>query len=389
MSSDGRLIGLRGMLALGSAGYVVARQAGVVDPASGPLDPVVETAGTLPGAAPIAVAAVVGLLGGFSLWLVLVALVRIPKALVRLHGSNGTSPMLIMLGVTGGVLLASVLVAGALLAADTGSLWGGDGVTGSADEVEDEDVPSLEDAQDLPSLEDISLDGDGVSLPGVSDTYSGCSEPTGADTDGDRLPDRWEEAGETPDGTPLPGADPDRKDIYVQPLYEEGAEQFTAREKRQLRRVWEQMPVSNPSGETGIALHFVAQAPDNQVDDAITVRNSLQQVRTQYYNEGTMGAGVCQYHLVAVGTVTGGSDVGKGEVPGYVTVVDSTRRPSYEGSVTLRVAITTHELLHNVAGRVGPGYHTDDGWLAPTVGPNSEFLGSEATAKLDDGFASP
>jgi len=56
--------------------------------------------------------------------------------------------------------------------------------------------------------------------------------------------------------------------------------------------------------------------------------------------------------------------------------------------VSLRVAITTHELLHNVVGRVNGGYHTSSGWLSPRAGPDSEHLTGETEAQLDAGFAS-
>lgn len=309
---------------------------------------------------------------GAGLWLV----VKLVRGYLTLHGqligTGGSSPLLAF-GIVSSCLIAACFGAALLLMGGTTSLWeSGSGVT--------ETVNELEEAGISQSV----LEGDTVQQTIAGNTYSRCSQPSGTDSDGDRIPDEWERRGSTPGGAPLPDADPDRKDIYVQPIYADGAERFTSEEKQQLRDVWDRMSVSNPSGESGIALHFVDQIPnDGRVEGDISIYDDLSTVSEQYYNEETIGAGVCTYHLVAVGAVRDDSAAGYGESPGYVSIVESTRRPEYSGSVSFRGFITTHELLHNVVGRVDGDPHPGSGWL----GGNNERLGRETRDELDGGFA--
>lgn len=360
------------LLPLVGSGYAVARQTGVLD-IEGPWQPVVTAISRLPAGSHVGMAA---LAGAFVVLVVLVG-VQLVVWLFRLASGGATSSTLFVFALVTVLMLSMFTGAAALFAGGGTSMWESDsGVTGAASKTF--------------SGESVSVEGDTIGGGDLSGVGSSCAAPEGPDTDGDRLPDEWERSGEIPGGAPLPDADPQRKDIYIQPVYADGADRLTETEKRQLKRVWAEMPVQNPSGETGIALHFVDRMPNGgRVSDEITVRDDLRPVRAQYYNERTLGSGYCRYHLLAVGSVTDGSAIGKGEAPGYVTVVESDVPSGYNGSVSLRVFTVTHELLHNVVGRVGGGYHTDRGWLIPEFNPNNEYLSNRTARILEDGFAPP
>lgn len=202
----------------------------------------------------------------------------------------------------------------------------------------------------------------------------------GPDRDGDGLPDRWERAGRTPNGTRLPGADPGRKDLYVQLNYGTNVEPLNATERDQLRRVWARMPVGNPDGSTGIDIHLVEDGGGGSLGEPAVFTRS--EGTRRYYDRERMGSRLCVYHQVTYGRLEMGDVVGRGSMPGYSTIVDGRRYPDYTGAVSLRVAVTTHELLHNVAGRVNGQPHTDEGWLRG--GSDDEYLSAATAADLNE-----
>ncbi|MBV0901655.1 hypothetical protein [Haloarcula salina] len=369
---------LLAVLVLAGGAYAGTLRLGVVAPPSLSVGALVDAIGRLPREALLVGGAVLGLVtAGAVLWLAATLGYRLFRLGARLAPGGPSSPKAVF--AVGSVVLLAVCFGSMLLVlGGTGSMWDSDaGATGVASDVQRAGMSSSIGA---------AVEGDTVAPASLSNATGRCSRPTGVDSDGDRLPDAWERNESTPDGAPLPDADPDRKDVYVQPIYAAGAERFTATEKAQLRRVWDEMPVSNPGGETGIALHFVDRVPDGgRMESPIAIANDLQPVRDRYYTRETMGAGRCRYHLVAVGTVAGDSLAGYGDRPGFVSIVDAERVPAYNGSVTFRVAVTTHELLHNTAGLVGGQSHPGSGWL----GTGGEYLGNETKRDLDDGFAPP
>lgn len=219
------------------------------------------------------------------------------------------------------------------------------------------------------------VDGDAVpGEPGCGEAGSGGT----TDRDGDGLPDAWERAGETPDGAALPGADPDRKDLYVQVNYGSDVEALSSAEKAQLEAVWARMPVDNPDGSEGIDLHLDAESTGaGRLPEpaAFTDRDE----RDRYADR--LGPRRCVYHQVVYGKVELGPLVGAASTPGYTAAVDGSRQPGYTGDVSFRVALTTHQLLHNVAGPVDGGPHTNAGWLVG--GPTNEFLSGATARKLE------
>lgn len=218
---------------------------------------------------------------------------------------------------------------------------------------------------------------DGDAAGGEPACGAGIPEGRVVDRDDDGLPDAWERAGETPDGASLPGASPDRKDLYVQVDYGTGVEGLSEGERRELRDVWADMPVSNPDGSQGIRLHLDDEEPrGGRLNGTATITSNAE--RDDFYTESRLGPRQCVYHQVVYGRVEVGDLAGIASMPGFSAVVDGSRQPGYEGNVSFRTAVTTHELLHNVAGRVDGQPHTTSGWLAG--GPDDEYL-SEATAR--------
>jgi len=204
----------------------------------------------------------------------------------------------------------------------------------------------------------------------------------GPDSDGDGLADAWERAGETPSGAALPGGDPRRKDLYVQVNYGSSVDPLSETERDQLRAVWARMPVDNPDGSTGIDLHVDDTSPgagDLGREAAFTDRED----HARFYTDERLGERLCVYRQVTYGRTELGDLVGVGSMPGYASIVEGRQRTAYEGNVSFRVAVTTHELLHNVAGRVNGRPHTSRGWLAG--GPDQEFLSETTAAELNEG----
>lgn len=223
------------------------------------------------------------------------------------------------------------------------------------------------------------------------DSYDGPPyERPSPDSDGDRLRDSWEIAGETPSGAQLPGADPQHKDIYVQVNYGGGTLPLSATEKRQLRQVWRSMPVENPDGETGITLHLLDSRPEGgPIGQTVVYDGTGNDEPTRFYTRRFMGDRMCRYHQVVVGKVRGDTLSGRGSAPGYGSYIATERNPDYvelterktfDREVSPRVHVMTHELLHNVVGEVNGDIHTGEGWLYPTAHPREAFL-SDQTAE--------
>jgi hypothetical protein len=205
---------------------------------------------------------------------------------------------------------------------------------------------------------------------------------TGAvDRDRDGLPDEWERAGETPGGAPLPGADPGRKDLYVQLNYGAGIEPLGAAERQQLRESWAEMPVENPDGSRGVTLHLDNTSSGAGAMGEPVVLGQLED-RNDWYTEARMGPRRCVYRQVVYGDLAVDDVAGVASSPGFSSVVDGSPQPAYEGDVSFRVAVTNHELLHTALGRIDSQPHTSEGWLAG--GPDNEYLSSAAATDMNE-----
>ena len=205
----------------------------------------------------------------------------------------------------------------------------------------------------------------------------------GPDRDGDGLDDDWEEAGRTPGGAPLPGADPDRKDLYLQVLYGADAVELDESERRSLRAIWAEMPVRNPDGSTGISLHIV---DERRLDDPVRVYEPDGELLRSRYTDAYLDGGTCVYYQTTFGDITQSNKGGRGALGGRVSMVDATQRTVRNGQSD-RVAFLTHELLHNTAGHVNGQAHTPDGWLSSVYDGSPQTLSNATARELETGFA--
>ncbi len=226
-------------------------------------------------------------------------------------------------------------------------------------------------------------DSDGDGLTDARERALG-TDPTDPDTDGDRLLDGWEVDGETPDGVPLPGADPLSKDLYVQVSPAGDVAALSAAERERMRRAFRSMPVENPGNESGVDLHLVeGERLDPVVLGADASRADLLDA---LYTEDLLGDRRCVYHHLVLGRITDEDVLGYGDTPGYLAVVDGTRTDPG----ARRTDFAVHELLHNVVGRLAGGAsHSDHGWLSGGVeDPGWDRALDDATREaLSGGFA--
>lgn len=233
-------------------------------------------------------------------------------------------------------------------------------------------------------------DGDGLSDPRERELGT---DPTDPDTDGDRLPDEWEVNDHGPDGERLYNASPTHKDLYVQFLYGSGAPQLTEEERDELKAAFAEMPVENPDGSTGIRLHIVPAA-QSRVSERIVVDNEdkADEYMERWYTDDRIDGPRCGVHLVVVATEINSEFAGWGDAPGYRSIIDGSETWRNDGSISARVNIIIHELLHNIVGELpSGGSHTDEGYLyhgTSELGRNT-YLSEKATSDLNNGgFAS-
>jgi hypothetical protein len=116
----------------------------------------------------------------------------------------------------------------------------------------------------------IQMDPDDDGLPTWQERLIG-TDPWNPDTDGDSLKDGWEVQGFVPatdpelqaQGTPIPGADPLRPDVYVEVDWMKSAthsHEFRRAARDRVEDAFTRAPVSNPSGESGVNIHIDAGA---------------------------------------------------------------------------------------------------------------------------------
>jgi len=239
----------------------------------------------------------------------------------------------------------------------------------------------------------LATDSDDDGLPDEREMEVG-TDPDDPDTDGDGFSDGSEVAGETVDGTTLPGADPLRKDVYVQVTYGTGIQHLSDREKAELRSAFGSAPVSNPDGSEGIEVHVDDEPPrGGDAGHSISVEGSVDRTRyvERFYDEETMGNRQCRYHHLVMAVIDEDTAAGYGDSPGYLSIVDGTDVGRYGGTVSARVRYAIHELLHNLVGQFPDGdYHTDDGWLnhtAVSAGQNEYVFSRTARVLERRGFA--
>jgi hypothetical protein len=185
------------------------------------------------------------------------------------------------------------------------------------------------------------------------------TDPNRDDTDGDGLDDVWEVEGESPEGTPLPDADPLVMDLYVEVNVAKGVTGL--HDYSPVVEAFAEMPVENPDGSTGIRLHV---EEGEKLEEGVLVR---------HYNRGeildghpeTLTSDRRMTHHSVVFVETDGYFVGWGELGGQDSVVHGDMSdPDKRGTMV-------HELLHNVLGEIeadgrcdgDEAHYCEGGWL--------------------------
>ena len=194
---------------------------------------------------------------------------------------------------------------------------------------------------------------------------------TFGDRDADGLLDSWEEAGGidvdgdgTPD-VPLPGADPDRKDIFV----EVDVSRDTSVSQQALSNVaavFETAPaeaVANADGSAGITLHtiidetlpFVASYPSNPTSTAAGIADNFRgtaQERSSPQRDALVAAGAAAYRDCIFGGNQSDEAEGWAEIGGDTFIVTLDGQTGNR-SVDNQASTFMHELGHTLGLRHG------------------------------------
>jgi len=173
------------------------------------------------------------------------------------------------------------------------------------------------------------------------------TDPERASTAGDGLFDGWKYEGETPAGCSLPDASVGRMDLYVQVLYAPHAEPLTDDEKATLRKWWSEFDVGNPDGSTGINLHIV-DGPNGGRLASQPGKKSVFEYRREYYTKEYMNERHDVYHLALFADLADSTLDGQAIRGGKVSVTTPGLSPHE------KLLVFSHELLHNVVGRLDP-----------------------------------
>ena len=229
-------------------------------------------------------------------------------------------------------------------------------------------------------------DTDSDQFPDVRELRVG-TDPTDPDTDGDNLKDSWEIRDQAPGGAALPNVSVSRMDLYVQINYAKGATPIRRQTLDRIESQWAEMPVENPDGSSGISIHF---RNGNFTDEHFVYEGGDP---TQFEPESAafLGdrRGVYHHALVVyfhTSLTSRGTLAGKGEIGGDFVIVDKKRKG------WTRSAVFTHELLHNVVGRIevegrcedDPYHYCEGGWLESTTSRSDQYLPEALGDEIED-----
>ena len=197
-----------------------------------------------------------------------------------------------------------------------------------------------------------------------------------SDNDCDGLADEWEQNGYNINGDAIvdltfPGANKDRKDIYVELDYmKDGTKDHTPRTGvvQAVIDAFNAAPVSNPGGQPdGINLHILVNEPIPHVD-SITMWSGFDALKDTWFGENsverskpfTMQAKDNTYHYVLfIHKYNGGTSSGLAELPGDDLVVSlgasiwGSVGGHNVGSLDQQKGTLIHELGHNLNLRHG------------------------------------
>ncbi|TDD47359.1 hypothetical protein E1263_34745 [Kribbella antibiotica] len=195
------------------------------------------------------------------------------------------------------------------------------------------------------------------------------------DTDGDSLPDTWETNGYDANGDGVVdvdlkamGADPKKKDLFVEMDYMDGRLASTAALDR-IVQVFAQAPVMNPNGTAGIKIHLDAGsaagaaynlgggnlvAYDNDLNPSASQTTAIKNA-----NFKSVRKAVFHYMLFA-DSYDGGCSSGQAfNIPNDTFIVTVGPKCNWNATDNTNVGTFIHELGHNLGLRHGGSDHVN------------------------------
>ncbi|MCY1043230.1 hypothetical protein OV208_18075 [Corallococcus sp. bb12-1] len=191
----------------------------------------------------------------------------------------------------------------------------------------------------------VDSDGDGV-CDAAELKYK--TNPYNSDTDGDRISDNAELFGYGGVDLRYFGADPRKKDLFVEMDYYPGLKPTQVALDR-VTAAFAAAPVTNPDGSTGIALHLVAdqQIAAADVDlDLNPVWTDFDVIKAKYFN--ARRAPFFHYLLVADHYDGGGSSGISRGIPAHDFIMTLGNWGTPGGTEQQQAGTLMHELGHNI-----------------------------------------
>lgn len=207
-----------------------------------------------------------------------------------------------------------------------------------------------------------------VAAPAI-DSVSTVVAPAATDTDGDSLPDSWETNGYDANGDgvvdvdlPAMGANPNKKDLFVEMDYMSGLLASTAALDR-IVQVFASAPVSNPDGSTGIKIHLDAGAArgtaynlggGNEVTyDADLNPSATETNAVKAANFASVRTAVFHY-MIWGDSYDGGCSSGQAfNIPNDTFIVTVGPKCGWNATDDTNAGTFTHELGHNLGLKHG------------------------------------
>ncbi len=221
----------------------------------------------------------------------------------------------------------------------------------------------------------IGVTGIGAALVSEPASAAPASQAALTDTDGDGLPDVWETNGYDADGDgqidvdlPAMGADPKKKDLFVEMDYMQGRLPGTAAFDR-IKASFAAAPVSNPDGSTGINIHLDAgsagggnynlgggnQVPyDSDLNPYASQTNAIKD-----NNFDSARAKIFRYMIWADDYDSSCSSGVAFGIPGDTFIATMGPRCGWKTTEDMQVGTFIHELGHTLGLKHGGSDHTN------------------------------
>ncbi|MFC6158142.1 zinc metalloprotease [Kribbella jiaozuonensis] len=189
------------------------------------------------------------------------------------------------------------------------------------------------------------------------------------DTDGDSLPDAWETNGYDANGDgvvdvdlPAMGANPNKKDLFVEMDYMSGRLASTAALDR-IVQVFASAPVSNPDGTTGVTIHLDAGAArgatynlgggnevtyDDDLNPSATQTNAIKAANFAAVRKAVF------HYMIWGDSYDGGCSSGQAfNIPNDTFIVTVGPKCGWNATDDTNVGTFIHELGHNIGLKHG------------------------------------